>query len=263
MSNTLNFDPLVNAELCGQLLGLNKTRKKEALWDHFVRCIRKTNGVSFEGVNGTVERDGLYDRNLCVGVFWETYKMVHPDADKIAKKKLRGLLMNGCANDKIKSIMGMQALNPNAKLTKKQILAMCCIGGKKVLNMQAKGILLGLDNYPDCTETSTRCTQYGSHKAGAQYDMGGLMARWLQAFPAGSVGGMGLVANDVRSFSNFAKCFYDIPRQNALRKELAMIILQCFGSGNSGLNGLLKLRQLKGKDASSMDLLISSCLNGC
>lgn len=266
MSN-MNFDPMINAELCGQLLGLNKTRKKENLWDHFVRCINDTNGATMAGAANNVARAGTYDRKVACDAFYTAYKNVHPGAEKIARKKLRGLMMSNCSgNAALKSIMGMQALNPTKKLSKRQLLAMCCIGPKKVMKMQAKGILLGFDNYPDCSVDANfggQCSRYGGREEG--YDIAGLQAVWEGAIVG--VNGMNIGFNNAGAFLQFAQCFYDIPRQNALRKELAMIILKCFGEGNSGLNGLLKLRQLKGgKDASSMDMLISSCLGsggGC
>ena len=114
---------------------------------------------------------------------------------------------------------------------------MSTVGPKKVVDISAQGIIAGLDNDMKRCDKS-KCVDTWEGELQAELGM-------RNALPA-----------------DFFDKFYQPAHQTRLRKELAVIVLNCSQAGSNstkGLCGLLKLRQIKKGKIDDTSLLLATC----
>ena len=163
--------------------------------------------------------------------FINFYNFHHPDERKKANQKIKALLCAGKQNDKVSSMMQMKALGHD--VDQKMIATMCCFGPKKAVNFACMSIISGMNKMKRPTKT------YLDDKW-----------RWTDFY--------------LENSQAFYDAFYQFDEQDKLRKELAIMILNCSKGrdGDKGICGFLKLRQLGAKNVlrNPMQLMIANCV---
>ena len=179
-----NFDPMITAEMYGQILGFDKKRKKTALWEHFKRSLRDAKDdagnsiLDFVGCRAyapgavaggldanvnyavTFNQSHTYNEEVAKENFYNWYTRAHKNAANIARRRLRALMMSKEDNSPMASLIRMQSLNPTKKITKPQLMAMASMGGKSIVKIQALGIMMGFDDIEElelntCADVNT------------------------------------------------------------------------------------------------------------
>lgn len=270
MNAACDFGPLITLEMYGQLLGWKKSveEREDLLFQRFKKAMA-AGDAPMDAKEGNMKN-----------TFLAVYKELHKKAAKHARTKLHMLM---CAADpklpsKMRELLKFKALNPSVDLmdSKKKMTdvmqVMCINGPHKVVDQSAMAVLSGYDTKEWSAEEKKRCWdltvaefkkyQFVGDKeeakavgVGAAIDISAKASPFkTKAFTAGKV-------------SDWFDTFYEMDIQVKLRKELAMVVMNCskpgFARNTKGLCGLLKMRALgkMRKPEDDMTMLLSTCCN--
>lgn len=276
-----DFGPMLTLEMYGQLLGWKggKTGKDEALYQHFVNAYAKSDVgflLTFNGSHALVKADGAYfddkkkltefkvgtieaKNQPTIKAFMINWiKGQSKQAEVRAKAVLKALLCDNRshAGKKIGALLKCNALHPGKRMDKKRIMALCCMGPDKAINFMSSSIILGMDKIKAPTgaqlETETKAFLAPLYL--------------LEDSTSEKLFNPQIAGSDAKAQDFYLK-FMDFENQNKMRKELAILLMNCQRDGgratDKGLMGLMKLRQIGKGDVlnNPTALLLQKCCN--
>lgn len=274
-----DYGPLLSLQMYGQLLGWRGAESKRKLVHGKAVAHRLVKALFDVGYMNTKAEAKQFADQLsaeCAVSLSRQYNMVFPGEEKRAKAIMTTFLMdeqNNHCPKALRRMLCMQALDPK-RMNKKMMLAMSCCGGKKISKFHMNNILLGFTKAKTVADLPTNSEEFQEMKGRFERHFTDpdvnmpLDALHVQQNCTDQLQQMlqGVVLTDVE-FKRFLTCLFDSKEEQSIRKELAMTLIKCSCSNpcSKDLCGLLKMRQLNGRESGlgSTSALIACCLKGC